>query len=96
MQLHRSPLCLGILSVVLLGTTTFAAPPEGFTSLFDGESFDGWIVPEGDNGHWNVVDGVIDYDSERVRRLCAARRLANQTHTVCQSACANRQAGRDS
>lgn len=63
MQLHRSPVSLGILFLVLLGSTTFAAPPEGFTSLFDGESFDGWIVPEGDNGHWKIIDGVIDYDA---------------------------------
>jgi len=34
-----------------------------FTSLFNGEDFTGWIVPEGDNGHWRVVDGVIDYDA---------------------------------
>ncbi len=35
----------------------------GFVSLFDGKSLAGWIVPEGDNGHWKVVDGVIDYDA---------------------------------
>ena len=23
----------------------------------------GWIVPEGDNGHWKVIDGIIDYDA---------------------------------
>lgn len=38
-------------------------PPEGFTSLFNGKDFTGWKVPEGDNGHWKVVDGVIDYDA---------------------------------
>ncbi len=38
--------------------------PEGFASLFDGESFNHWKVPEGDNGHWKVLDGVIDYDAE--------------------------------
>lgn len=38
--------------------------PEGFTSLFNGKDFTGWKVPEGDNGHWKVVDGVIDYDAE--------------------------------
>ena len=35
----------------------------GFTSLFNGEDLGGWIVPEGDNGHWSVIDGVIDYDA---------------------------------
>ncbi len=36
---------------------------DGFTQLFNGTDFTGWVVPEGDNGHWKVVDGVIDYDS---------------------------------
>ena len=36
---------------------------QGFTSLFDGKDLSGWKVPEGDNGHWKVVDGVIDYDA---------------------------------
>jgi hypothetical protein len=38
-------------------------PPQGFTALFNGRDFSGWKVPEGDNGHWKVVDGVIDYDA---------------------------------
>src|SRR3954447_19988633 len=45
---------------------TFAADneaPEGFKSLFNGKDLTGWKVPEGDNGHWKVVDGVIDYDA---------------------------------
>lgn len=37
--------------------------PAGFTSLFNGRDLTGWIVPEGDNGHWKVVGGVIDYDA---------------------------------
>jgi hypothetical protein len=36
---------------------------EGFISLFDGRDLTGWKVPEGDNGHWKVIDGVIDYDA---------------------------------
>lgn len=36
---------------------------DEWVSLFNGEDFSGWIVPEGDNGHWKVVDGVIDYDA---------------------------------
>lgn len=31
--------------------------------LFNGEDLTGWVVPEGDNGHWKVLDGVIDYDA---------------------------------
>lgn len=38
-------------------------PGEGFISLFNGKDLSGWKVPEGDNGHWKVVDGVIDYDA---------------------------------
>jgi hypothetical protein len=38
--------------------------PQGFTELFNGRDFTGWKVPEGDNGHWKVLDGVIDYDAE--------------------------------
>jgi Domain of Unknown Function (DUF1080) len=40
------------------------APPAGFVSLFNGKDFTGWKVPEGDNGHWKIVDGVIDYDAQ--------------------------------
>ena len=36
---------------------------EGWVPLFNGEDLSGWVVPEGDNGHWKVLDGVIDYDA---------------------------------
>lgn len=36
---------------------------DGFVSLFNGSNLDGWAIPEGDNGHWKVIDGVIDYDA---------------------------------
>lgn len=39
------------------------APPAGYTSLFNGKDLSGWKVPEGDNGHWKVKNGVIDYDA---------------------------------
>lgn len=38
--------------------------PEGFVSLFNGNDLSGWNIPEGDNGHWKVLEGVIDYDAE--------------------------------
>ncbi len=38
--------------------------PDGFESLFNGKDFTYWKVPEGDNGHWKIIDGVIDYDAE--------------------------------
>ena len=40
------------------------APPAGFTSLFNGKDLAGWRIPPGDNGHWRVTGGVIDYDAE--------------------------------
>lgn len=39
------------------------AAEDGFTSLFNGKDLTHWTVPEGDNGHWKVLDGVIDYDA---------------------------------
>lgn len=54
-----------ILMLVLMAGTPLvsAAAAEDFVPLFNGKDFTGWIVPEGDNGHWRVVDGVIDYDA---------------------------------
>ncbi len=31
--------------------------------LFNSKDLTGWKVPEGDNGHWKVVEGVVDYDA---------------------------------
>ncbi|MEX0905351.1 MAG: DUF1080 domain-containing protein [Balneolaceae bacterium] len=58
-----------VLSLLLTGAIFTScnqaeAVQEEWTSLFNGEDFSGWIVPEGDNGHWQVIDGVIDYDAE--------------------------------
>jgi len=39
-------------------------PPAGFVSLFNGRDLTNWKIPEGDNGHWKILDGVIDYDAE--------------------------------
>lgn len=41
-----------------------AEPPAGFDSLFNGKNLEGWVIPEGDNGHWKVLGGVIDYDAQ--------------------------------
>ncbi len=38
-------------------------PADGWKSLFNGEDLTGWVIPEGDNGHWKVINGVIDYDA---------------------------------
>jgi hypothetical protein len=44
-------------------------PPHGegageFVPLFNGRDLTGWKIPAGDNGHWRVAGGVIDYDAE--------------------------------
>ena len=36
---------------------------DGWISLFNGKDLDQWKIPEGDNGHWKVVDKAIDYDA---------------------------------
>lgn len=56
----------GLLVLALISPGLRAAEneaPAGFTSLFNGKDFTNWKVPEGDNGHWKIVDGVIDYDA---------------------------------
>ena len=30
--------------------------PAGFVSLFNGKDLTNWKIPEGDNGHWKVVN----------------------------------------
>jgi hypothetical protein len=39
------------------------ANSDDWVSLFNGEDLTGWVIPEGDGGHWQVIDGVIDYDA---------------------------------
>ena len=45
-------------------SATQETSPDDFRPLFNGEDLTGWQIPEGDGGHWKVVDGVIDYDAE--------------------------------
>src|SRR5687767_2429784 len=54
----------GLLSIASLAYAADNAAPPGFTALFNGKDFSGWKVPKGDNGHWKVIDGVIDYDAQ--------------------------------
>ena len=49
-------------SVASLSAASNSAP-AGFVSLFNGRDLTGWKIPEGDNGHWKVLNGVIDYDA---------------------------------
>jgi hypothetical protein len=50
--------------ILVVGAGRARAQVEvGFVPLFDGADLSAWKVPEGDNGHWKVVDGIIDYDA---------------------------------
>ncbi len=40
----------------------------GFRPLFNSKDLTGWKIPEGDNGHWKVLDRVIDYDAQSEAR----------------------------
>ena len=48
--------------MLLAGTAVHA--DDGFVCLFNGKDLTGWVVPKGDNGHWTVKRGVIDYDAQ--------------------------------
>lgn len=71
--MKRIPCLLLVVSIPWLISINSACgadnvPPAGFTALFNGKDLTGWKVPEGDNGHWKVVDGAIDYDAESEAR----------------------------
>ena len=54
--------CFTLLAVLVV-RPVLSEDSSGFVSLFNGQDFTGWKVPEGDNGHWKIVEGVIDYDA---------------------------------
>ncbi len=65
---NQASLLVPALIVCIFSGTCFAQQSkffeeEGFTSIFNGVDLEGWKIPEGDNGHWSVIDGVIDYDA---------------------------------
>ncbi len=68
MRLHVRPF-LAVFALLTAAVSCPAAEDEaGFVSLFNGKDLTGWKVPAGDNGHWKVVDGVIDYDAQSQAR----------------------------
>ena len=52
-----------VAAALAMAASGAAAADEGFVPLFNGRDLSGWRVPAGDNGHWKVVGGVIDYDA---------------------------------
>ncbi len=59
----KTPIAALFTLSLLASTSSADDVAPGFVSLFNGKDFSGWKVPEGDNGHWKVIDGVIDYDA---------------------------------
>jgi len=51
-------------AVVWLALSAGGGAAPDSVPLFNGRDLAGWKIPAGDNGHWRVVDGVIDYDAE--------------------------------
>ena len=64
MNAQLFPAFAAIVTTLLIAAPQAQHPPAGFVSLFNGKDLAGWKIPAGDNGHWRVVDGVIDYDAE--------------------------------
>lgn len=64
-MMSRSRLLAVLMTLAVIPASFGAAPgdEDGFETLFDGKDLSRWIIPEGDNGHWKIVDGVIDYDA---------------------------------
>ena len=58
---------------------------DGFTPIFNGKDLEGWKIPEGDGGHWKVLDGVIDYDARseaKDKNLWSAKEYGDVTIQV--------------
>jgi hypothetical protein len=66
MKTHVCLLATGLavtLNLVAATPQAQGAAPAGFVSIFNGKDLTGWKIPQGDNGHWKVVSGAIDYDA---------------------------------
>src|SRR5687767_6005002 len=63
--MKSTSLAVLFLSAAACATSPAPAPQSAprAVSLFNGSDLSGWRIPEGDNGHWKVLDGVIDYDA---------------------------------
>jgi hypothetical protein len=51
--------------LLTLSTSARAADEEGFTSLFDGKTFNGWKTAEENKDTWKVVDGALVAHGDR-------------------------------
>jgi hypothetical protein len=89
MQRHRpvkfavSALLVAVLAATWPNGTAGAAEPvppkgDGWESLFNGQDLTGWVA-EGNDGHWQVIDGVIDCNPKagRAVQLWSERELGD-------------------
>jgi hypothetical protein len=64
-MIRRIETTIALVLVAGISCLTYAADADkGGAPLFNGSDLSGWKIPEGDGGHWKVVDGVIDYDAQ--------------------------------
>ncbi len=80
-------IAIGAIGAAALLAGSAVSTQGGVTPLFNGKDLSGWKVPAGDNGHWKVLDGVIDYDAESEapgddKALWSEREYGNFTLTV--------------
>ncbi len=61
--LTRKTSIVFLLFIIISTASSHREKQAGWDEIFNGRDFTGWLVPEGDGGHWRVVDGVIDYDA---------------------------------
>jgi hypothetical protein len=57
-------LMVAFAAAALVRVQSGSASSDGFVLIFNGRDLTGFKVPEGDGGHWKVVNGVIDYDAQ--------------------------------
>jgi hypothetical protein len=70
-------------AAALVAAAAAGAADDGFVPLFDGKDLSAWVVPEGDNGHWKVAGGIIEYDgkseSKKDKNLWSAKEYGDFT-----------------
>ncbi len=49
-------LILRVIGILLIGAQLNAGPPEGFSPLFDGKTFNGW---EGNKDYFRIEEGAV-------------------------------------
>lgn len=61
-KIKRVSIMLVFFAFIVMCTKAYGQNDD-YIPIFNGQDLSGWIIPEGDGGHWQVIDGVIDYDA---------------------------------